>query len=100
VPQAAELEATDHRPEVEHRHLASNGLQGGDASMMTDDFSGMGLLWMILMAIIFVIPFWRICQKAGYPGVLSLLILIPLLNIVFFYFLAFARWPIERKTLT
>lgn len=68
--------------------------------MMMNEGSGAGLLWMILMAVVFIIPIWRICQKAGYPGILSLLILIPLVNVAFFYFLAFARWPIERKTLT
>lgn len=59
---------------------------------------GMGLLWMILMGVVVVIPFWRICAKAGYPGALSLLVLIPLVNLAFFYFLAFAQWPIHRST--
>lgn len=59
-------------------------------------YSGMhafGLLWMILLAVVVVIPFWRICSRAGYPGVISLLILIPLANLAFLYFLAFADWP-------
>jgi hypothetical protein len=29
-----------------------------------------------------IIPFWRILSKAGYPGVLSLLWLVPVLNVV------------------
>lgn len=52
-----------------------------------------GLLWMILLAVVVVIPFWRICSRAGYPGVISLLVLVPLANLVFLYFLAFANWP-------
>lgn len=29
-------------------------------------------LWMLLVAIAIVIPFWRICQRAGYPGWMGL----------------------------
>lgn len=50
---------------------------------------------MILLITVFVlvVPFWQICKKAGYPGMLSLLMLIPLLNLGLLYFLAFAKWP-------
>lgn len=44
-----------------------------------------------------LLPFWRIFQKAGYTGVLSLLMLVPLANIFMLYFLAFSNWPIERE---
>lgn len=50
-------------------------------------------LWMLLIAIVAVIPAWRLCQRVGYPGLLGILILIPLVNIVFLYFIAFAQWP-------
>ena len=60
---------------------------------MHDGMYGYGSLWMILMAVIVVVPFWNICKKAGYPGVISLLVLIPLVNIAFLYFLGFSRWP-------
>ena len=63
---------------------------------MYEGMVGMHLAWMLVMAVIIVIPFWRICSKAGYPGGLSLLILIPLVNLVFLYFLAFSRWPAHR----
>lgn len=61
--------------------------------MMHDGFSGFGWLWMLVWAAIVIVPFWRICEKAGYAGALSLLILVPLVNIGFLYFLGFARWP-------
>lgn len=64
-----------------------------DQGAMGQEMTGIGLLWMIIMAALIVIPFWRICKKAGYPGFLSLLVLIPLVNLAFFYFLAFANWP-------
>ena len=53
-------------------------------------------LWMVLIAIVAVVPAWRICQRTGYPGWMGLLILIPLVNLALLYFIAFADWPIER----
>jgi len=49
----------------------------------------------IALAAIFayVFPFWRICRRMGFSPWLSLLVLISPLNVVLFYYLAFARWP-------
>ncbi len=52
---------------------------------------------MLIMLVVVLLPFWRITTKAGYSGFWSLLMLIPLANIVFLYFLAFARWPNARR---
>ncbi len=66
--------------------------------MMMHDGMGAGhLLWMVLMAALIVIPFWQICRKAGYSGFWSLLMLVPLANIIFVYVLAFANWPALRR---
>ena len=43
-----------------------------------------------------VIPFWQISKKAGYHPALGILSAIPLVNVAFFYFLAFAKWPAIR----
>jgi energy-converting hydrogenase Eha subunit B len=51
---------------------------------------------MLVWVVIVVIPFWRICQKAGYPGALGLLTVVPLVNLVFLYYLAFATWPAHK----
>ena len=40
-----------------------------------------------------VFPFWKINTKAGYPGWLALLIIIPMVNVAYLYFLAFSPWP-------
>lgn len=64
--------------------------------MMHDGLFGFGWLWMIFWAAVVVVPFWKICERAGYPGVLSLLILIPLVNLGFLYFLGFASWPAAK----
>ncbi len=54
-------------------------------------------LWMLVMAIVVVVPAWRICQRTGYPGWLGLLILVPLINLGLLYFIAFSDWPADRK---
>jgi len=52
---------------------------------------------MLLVAVLVIIPAWRICSKAGYPGWLALLFLLPIANLFLWYFLAFAEWPLERR---
>ena len=66
--------------------------------MMNEVTGMMGGPWMMLVvAVLVVVPVWRICTKAGYSGWLSLLILVPIVNLVLLYFLAFAEWPLERR---
>lgn len=47
----------------------------------------------VVGALITVLPFWRICTKAGFPGPVSPLMLIPLVNIIVLFYIAFAEWP-------
>ena len=51
------------------------------------------LILIIVMGSIFVVPFWKIFSKAGFSGALSLLMLVPLVNLVMIFVLAFAPWP-------
>lgn len=44
-------------------------------------------------AVLTVIPFWKICQKAGFPPPLSLLMLVPIANIILPFYIAFSPWP-------
>lgn len=60
--------------------------------MMYGPMGGGHWLWMLVVAILVVVPVWRICVRIGYPGVLSLLMLVPLLNLGLLYFIAFAEW--------
>jgi uncharacterized membrane protein YhaH (DUF805 family) len=53
-------------------------------------------LWMLVIAILVVVPVWRICQRAGHPGWLALLMLVPMINLALLYFLAFAEWPATK----
>jgi len=56
----------------------------------------MWFLWMLIMGIIAVLPFWKICQKAGLAPAISLLLLIPFINLVTIYYIAFVEWPALR----
>ena len=65
--------------------------------MMHEGFHTGGLIWMALMAVIMVVPFWKLSSRLGYPGILGILVLVPIANLIFFYFLAFSSWPIEKR---
>lgn len=52
-------------------------------------------LMMLVVAAVVIVPFWFIFSKAGYSKWLSLLMLVPLLNVMLLYFLAFTKWPNE-----
>ena len=54
------------------------------------------LLVLVALPFLVVLPVWRICSKAGFPGALSLLALIPIANLFLLFFLAFADWPALR----
>lgn len=57
-------------------------------------------LWMLVIAILVVIPTWRICKRIGYPGWMGVLILIPLANLILLYFIAFSDWPANKSKQT
>ena len=51
----------------------------------------------VLCIVLIVLPFWRIFTKAGYSGAWSLLMLIPLVNVIVFYVFAFSSWPALKE---
>ena len=57
---------------------------------------GHGLLGLIIAAVVFVVPTWKIVEKAGYQGPWALLALVPLVNIIALWVFAFSKWPRER----
>jgi len=65
------------------------GMFGGDR----------GLFGLLVMAVVLVIPAWRVVQKAGFPGAWALLLLVPLVNVAALWLFAFTRWPNERRRL-
>lgn len=49
---------------------------------------------LIVLAIMILPPFWTIFKKAGFSPWLSLLIFLPLINIIVLYIVAFSKWKI------
>ena len=48
----------------------------------------------VLVALVLIIPTWRICTRAGFSGALSLFHLVPLIgSFIVMAVLAFSTWP-------
>jgi hypothetical protein len=62
------------------------------------------LIWMFVVIAITVatviIPLWLICKKAGISPYLSLLMLVPGVNLAFYWILALIDWPNLKKDAT
>lgn len=50
------------------------------------------LIGIVLLSAAIIIPFWRIFRKAGFSKWLSLLTIIPLVDLVVLYYVAFRKW--------
>ncbi|MGB6191772.1 MAG: hypothetical protein WBF42_04840 [Terracidiphilus sp.] len=48
----------------------------------------------VLMLPVIIVPYWRIFSKAGFSGWLSLLMLVPPINLIVLYVVAFSEWKI------
>jgi ABC-type transport system involved in cytochrome c biogenesis permease subunit len=56
----------------------------------------------LIAAVIIIIPLWFIWKKAGFSPWLSLLSILPLVNLIMLYVLAFSEWkvaPVGQQTL-
>lgn len=62
-------------------------------TMMVNGMGSVGPFMMLIMAAVMIVPFWFIFSKAGYSKWLSLLMIVPLVNMILLYFLAFSQWP-------
>ncbi len=51
----------------------------------------------LAMIVLFIVGYWKIWSKAGFNGAWSLLMLVPLVNLIAFLYLAFADWPIHKR---
>ena len=52
------------------------------------------LIWAVILAVLIVVPLWRICGRAGFNPALSLLAIIPWLGfLIVAAVLGFAEWP-------
>ncbi len=55
------------------------------------------MMIVLIMPLVIIVPFWKIFSKAGFPPWLSILMLVPLANLLLLFFLAFAEWPVHRE---
>jgi hypothetical protein len=51
-----------------------------------------------VVGLVTLVPYWKIFKKAGFAPALSLLTLVPLVNVIVPFFLAFAEWPALKKS--
>lgn len=58
-----------------------------------------GIVFLLVIPVL-VIPYWKIFSKAGFAGALSLLMLVPLVNLIVLYIVAFSEWKTIPKTQT
>ena len=68
--------------------------------MMYDRFDMyvFGPVHMLLLGALLIIPFWQLFSKAGYSGWWSLLMIVPVVNVIALYVLAFSNWPSLAKS--
>jgi len=52
-----------------------------------------GLLMIVVYIAILVVPFFQLWKRTGHSGWIALLMLIPVVNLVMLYVLAFKQWP-------
>jgi hypothetical protein len=55
-----------------------------------------GLLALFVLPVV-IIPYWMIFKKAGFAPALSLLIVIPLVNLIVIYVIAFSDWKFDAS---
>lgn len=56
-----------------------------------------GRLSLLASALVYLLVWWRILARAGFPGALALLMFMPVVNVGLWMFLAFAPWPARRE---
>ncbi len=51
----------------------------------------------VVLALCYLLGWWRIFSRAGFPGVMAILMFVPPLALALWAFLAFAPWPARRE---
>jgi uncharacterized membrane protein YhaH (DUF805 family) len=74
-------------------------------SAVTALMAGLAVFWLVAalmflgLCVLMIAVNWRIAAKAGYSGAWSLLMFVPVVNIIMPVMFAFSRWPIEDEVL-
>ncbi|MER2508687.1 hypothetical protein [Amaricoccus sp.] len=67
-----------------------------ETTVTTVESSGYGAIGVIpifIILVLLVIPYWKIWKRTGHSGAWSLLMLVPLGNVISLWVLAFKQWP-------
>ena len=73
-------------------------MEQADMSMAFSIIMVFAILGFVVLGLLLaIIPWWKICTKAGFPGALSLLMLVPIANIILPFYIAFTDWPALRQ---
>lgn len=56
-----------------------------------------GTVLAIVVLALWGVGWWKIFSRAGYPGLASVTMFIPIVNVVAFLWLAFLPWPIQDQ---
>ena len=54
------------------------------------------IIFILMIVLIYVWPFWKILKKAGYPGWYFVVVFIPGVNLIAWFYFAFAEWPVHK----
>jgi len=52
---------------------------------------------LLIVAALLIFAWSRVFAKAGYSPLLALLMIIPVVNLVTFLWLAFSKWPVHKR---
>ena len=54
------------------------------------------LIVVVCICLVVIVPFWRIFSRAGFSGWLSITQILPIINFIVLFYVAFAEWPAYR----
>jgi hypothetical protein len=64
-----------------------------EPNMPMGGFGAMDAIFILALAALVVIPYWKIWQRTGHSGAWGLLMVVPFVNIISLWVLAFKEWP-------
>lgn len=73
--------------------MGGPGNGGGAFFLPPQIFAVVALVMLGIMAV----AFYQIYKKAGYNGLLGLLMMVPVVNVVMMLWFAFTEWPVARQ---
>ena len=56
-------------------------------------FSPVHWIFFLLLCAAFIYPVWRILDRIGLPGPLAILSIVPVVNVILLWVVAFIAWP-------